>query len=59
MKVFVLRDSKGNVLQYSTEIGALFDAAELHESKTQEKTQIRAENLFKIKTELMKSPVVA
>jgi len=59
MKVFVLRDSKGNVLQYSTEIGVLFDAAELHEAKTQEKTQIRAENLFEIKAELKKSTVVA
>ena len=59
MKIFVLRDSKGNVLQYSAEIGVLFDVAELHEAKTQEKTQILAENLFEIKAELKKSPVVA
>lgn len=58
MQVFVLRDSKGNVLQYSAEIGILFDAAVLHEAQTQEKTRISAENLFKTKAEIKKSAVV-
>jgi hypothetical protein len=52
MKVFVLRDSHGKVIQYSEDIGTLFDSAALYESTSHEKAEIRAENLWDVKSEL-------
>jgi hypothetical protein len=52
MKVFVLRDSHGKVIQYSEDIGTLFDSAAMYESASHEKAEIRAENLWDVKSEL-------
>lgn len=52
MKVFVLRDSKGKIIDYSDEIGSLFDRASLYESATHERAEIKAENLWDVKSEL-------
>jgi hypothetical protein len=52
MKVFVLRDSKGKIIDYSDEIGSLFDRASLYESATRESAEIKAENLWDVKSEL-------
>ena len=52
MKVFVLRDSKGKIIDYSDDIGPLFDRASLYESATHERAEIKAENLWDVKSEL-------
>lgn len=57
MKVFVLRDSKGRIIQYSENIGELFDRAALYESASHEKAEIRAENLWTVKSEIGKTVV--
>jgi hypothetical protein len=55
MKVFVLRDSKGKIIDYGDEIGALFDRAAVYESASHEQAEIRAENLWDVKSEIRKN----
>lgn len=45
MKVFVLRDSQGKLLEHNVDIGPLFDIAAKVESTTNQETSITAEEL--------------
>lgn len=57
MKVFVLRDSKGKIVDYGDDIGVLFDRAAMYESATHERAEIKAENLWDVKSEMQETVV--
>lgn len=55
MKVFVLRDKQGQIVDFNKEIGPLFDLAEQCKNKTGKITQIVVDTLENAQAELQKN----